>query len=78
MSPRSRLDDISKSYNAPSTILRPKTVDFEASVMRLGENDERLKKEIEKALRAQKEVFDKKAETYQAVQRNFFILKKIC
>ena len=78
ISPRSRLDDISKSYNAPSTILRPKTVDFEASVMRLGENDERLKKEIEKALRAQKEVFDKKAETYQAVQRNFVILKKIC
>ena len=45
--------------------------------MRLSENDERLKKEIEKALRTQREVFEKKAETYQAVARNFVILKKI-
>lgn len=76
-SPRSRLDDISKSYNAPSTILRPKTVDFEASVMKLSDNDERLKVQIELALKAQKEVFEKKIETYKAVQRNFGILKAI-
>ena len=50
MSARSRLDDISKSYNAPSSILRPKTVDFEASIMKMSDNDERLKVQIEKAL----------------------------
>ena len=43
LTPRSRIADINKSYNAPSTILRPKTVDFEASVMKLSDNDERLK-----------------------------------
>ena len=43
MTPRSKIVDISKSYNAPSTILRPKTVDFEASVVKMTDNDERLK-----------------------------------
>ena len=74
-SPRSRLAATSKSYYAPSTILRPKTVDFEASVMKLGDNEERLREEFYKALAAQKEVFGKKLETYAAVQRNFDILK---
>ena len=43
--------------------------------MKLTDNDERLKGQIEKALKAQKEVFEKKLETYQAVLRNFSILK---
>lgn len=71
LTPRSRLDTISKSYLAPSTILRPKTVDFEQTVMKLGDNEERLKNEIEIALKTQKEVFEKKLETYEAVTRNF-------
>lgn len=75
--PRSKLDVISKSYHAPSSILRPKTVDFEASVMKLSDNDERLRAQIEVALKTQKEVFERKLETYAAVHRNFEILKKI-
>lgn len=42
-SPRSKLEEISKSYNAESTVLRPKTIDFDAAVMRLTDNDERLR-----------------------------------
>lgn len=49
--PRSKLDVISKSYYAPSSILRPQTVDFEASVMKLSDNDERLRNQIDMALK---------------------------
>ena len=41
-SPRSKLEEISKSYNADSVLLRPRTVDFDAAVMKLSDNDERL------------------------------------
>lgn len=39
---RSHLDEITQSFSAPSAILQPTNVDFEASVMRLSDNDERL------------------------------------
>ena len=45
--------------------------------MKLSDNDERLKLQVERALKAQKEVFEKKLETYQAVLRNFQLLKQI-
>ena len=45
--------------------------------MRLSDNDERLCKQVMKALAAQKQVFQKKLGMYAAVERNFEILKKV-
>ena len=47
---RSRLDSISKSYFDPSSILRPQTVDFESSLLKLSDNDERLRTKVAQAL----------------------------
>ena len=71
MSARSRLDEISRSYHAPSTILRAEHVAYEASVMKLTDNEERLRSQVELALKTQREVFDKKLEKYAAIERNF-------
>ena len=77
ISARSRLDEISRSYMAPSRILRNDTVAFDASVMKLSDNEERLRVQVELALKTQKEVFEKKMEKYAAIERNFQILKRI-
>lgn len=77
LSARSRLDEISRSYMAPSRILRGDTVAFDTSVMKLTDNEERLRIQVEIALKTQKEVFEKKLEKYAAIERNFAILKRI-
>ena len=43
-----------------SVLIRPTTVDFDAAIMKLSDNDERLVNQIKKALKVQKEVSDKK------------------
>ena len=62
---------------APSRILRADTVAFESSVMKLSDNDERLRIQVEIALKTQREVYEKKIAKYSAIERNFHILKRI-
>ena len=71
MSAASRLDVISRSYHAPSTILKAEHVAYDTSVMKLTDNEERLRGQIELALKTQKEVFEKKLEKFAAIERNF-------
>lgn len=60
LSAKSRLDEISRSYMSPSRTLKIENVGFEASVMKIGEKDERLTVQIHKALDTQKEIFAQK------------------
>ena len=76
-SPRSKLEELSRSYMGNSKIIKPSEVDFNSTVMKLSDNDERLREEVTKALKVQKEVFQQKINTYEAVARNFDILKKL-
>lgn len=46
--------------------------------MRLSDNDERLVEKLKAALVTQRQVFQRKAQMYEAVTKNFGILKKLC
>ena len=56
---------------APSRILKAENVAYETSVMKLTDNEERLRTQVELAIKTQKEVFEKKLEKYAAIERNF-------
>ena len=77
VSAKSRLEEISRSYMSPSRILRTENVAFDNSIMKLNEKDQRLRVQIHKALDAHREIFIKKKERYEAVERNFGILRRI-
>ena len=62
---------------SPSRILRTENVAFDNSIMKLNEKDQRLRVQIHKALDAHREIFIKKKERYEAVERNFGILRRI-
>ena len=68
---RSKLDFISKSYFDPSLLLQPQVVDFESTQLKLSDNDERLSAKVAQALFHQKQLFERRIETYKAVHRNF-------
>lgn len=57
---------------------QPYTVDLESAAFKLSDNDERLLGKLKEAIIAQRSVFQKKVEMFDAVQRNFGILKKLC
>ena len=63
-SPRSKLEELSKSYMAESKVIKQQQVDFNSSVMKLSDNDERLREEVAKALKVQREVFQRKIEMF--------------
>ena len=76
-SPRSKLEELSRSYMGDPKVIKPSEIDYNSTVMKLSDNDERLREEIAKALKVQKEVFQRKIATYEAVAKNFDILKKL-
>ena len=76
-SPRSKIEELSRSYLGEPKVIKPHKVDYESTVMKLSDNDERLREAVAKALKVQKEVFQRKIETYEAVAKNFGILKKL-
>lgn len=46
--------------------------------MKLSERDEKMITQLKTAIMVQKQVFQKKLDTFEAVQRNFKILQKLC
>jgi len=77
-SPRTHLEALSKSYHQEGKVWQPHTVDLESAAFKLSDNDERLLEKLKEAIIAQRSVFQKKVEMFDAVQRNFGILKKLC
>ena len=77
-SPRSQLDALSKSYHEEGKVFQPKTIDLQNAAFKLSDNDERLLEKLKQAIVAQRQVFQKKVDMFNAVQRNFEILKKLC
>ena len=50
-SPRSKLEELSKSYYGEPKVIKPRQIDYGTTVMKLSDNDERLREEVAKALK---------------------------